>query len=414
MKQYKSFILSGMVILVSPVLAQAATPVFSTEQPFSMGSDWEPSLIADPNSSYIYMVAVRDHDNINKSKIMMRVSSDNGATYGSEFQVCAANCNGYQTDPHLLVGPDGTLFLTYLHGGNKIAFMRSTNHGQTWTETPVPVTNGIGWQDYPWPVISPNMQEVYISSIGSNSAYMNVSHDYGVTFGDPIAISRTDDPQDKRWVYGNGGAAKANAVYYAETTSTRQYDGTIAINCRYSNDLGATWERVNIENSVQGSIQAMNSLAIDKNGQTLYFAYSSSSVVGEPKKLYFKKGTNCTDLGAATVLNVEGDSNFPVVVAGNVPGDVRVTWQDDRNGANRYNTYYIESKDYGVTWTAPVKLSNETNLYAWAPYKFLNGYFLPYGDYTALTVDQNGKAHAIWGEGFSRSMPGGSWFVGQQ
>ena len=85
---------------------------------------------------------------------------------------------------------------------------------------------------------------------------------------------------------------------------------------------------------------------------------------------------------------------FPALVASG-GGDVRIAWQDDRNGfdaggndpAARWNTYYRRSTDGGATWSAETKLSAFVAGYG---YKFAtpaDGYLQPYGDYFELDID---------------------------
>ncbi len=136
-----------------------------------------------------------------------------------------------------------------------------------------------------------------------------------------------------------------------------------------------------------------------------------------------------SDDGAATWSNPidvslapAGANNlFPALVATG-DGDVRVAWQDDRNGfdaggedpAARWNTYYRTSTDGGATWSAEVQLSAFVPGYA---YKFdtpADGYLQPYGDYFELDIDDAGKTVALWGEGNSYVGPGNVWYARQQ
>ena len=62
--------------------------------------------------------------------------------------------------------------------------------------------------------------------------------------------------------------------------------------------------------------------------------------------------------------------------------------------------------DGGVTWTAPVKISDVTS---GASYKTANGFLEPYGDYGETAITSAGKTVATWGEGNSYTGPGGVW-----
>jgi hypothetical protein len=87
--------------------------------------------------------------------------------------------------------------------------------------------------------------------------------------------------------------------------------------------------------------------------------------------------------------------------------DVRA-WYMQTNGINfdAWNVWYRSSADGGVTWTAPVKISDVTS---GASYKTANGFLEPYGDYGETAITSVGKTIATWGEGNSYTGPGGVW-----
>ena len=116
-----------------------------------------------------------------------------------------------------------------------------------------------------------------------------------------------------------------------------------------------------------------------------------------------------------------GSNNlFPAIVArGN--GDVRIAWQDDRNGFDpggddpdaRWNTYYRSSTNRGAAWSAETQLSQFVSDPVYE-YKFgppNDGYAEPYGDYFELDIDGAGVTHALWGEGPSYAGPGNVWYA---
>ena len=110
-------------------------------------------------------------------------------------------------------------------------------------------------------------------------------------------------------------------------------------------------------------------------------------------------------VSSATVNN-----GFPMVAAHlTTAGDFRVVWQDDRVLSHTgWNTWYKRTANGGSTWSADVRLSNLTS---GAPYKTVNGYNFPYGDYGEISVDSTGRNHVVWGEGISYSGPGGTWYT---
>jgi hypothetical protein len=134
-------------------------------------------------------------------------------------------------------------------------------------------------------------------------------------------------------------------------------------------------------------------VAADASGK-LVFAYLKSTVDGGPKSLYVRTSSDGSTWSAAILVNARGDSNMPALAAGPTAGDFRLMWQDNRNGANAWNTWYARTTNGGATWSAPVRLSN---LGSGAPYK-----------------TSAGTNFAIWGEGngiYVGGGTGGSWWT---
>ncbi len=60
-----------------------------------------------------------------------------------------------------------------------------------------------------------------------------------------------------------------------------------------------------------------------------------------------------------------------------------------------------------MTWTAETRISDKTS---GAPYKNANGFGAPYGDYSGISILQNGNTIAIFGESApAQAAPGGIW-----
>jgi hypothetical protein len=89
-------------------------------------------------------------------------------------------------------------------------------------------------------------------------------------------------------------------------------------------------------------------------------------------------------------------------------GDVRV-WYAQTNSGNHdaWNIWYRSSADGGGTWTAPVNISDAST---GAEYKRAAGFEEFYGDYGEIAITNTGKTIGTWGEAFSYTGPGGTWF----
>src|SRR5215472_1722462 len=93
----------------------------------------------------------------------------------------------------------------------------------------------------------------------------------------------------------------------------------------------------------------------------------------------------CRALGPA---GAKVGAGFPKVAAGPRPGDLRVAWEDDRNGATAWNVWYRATTNGGASWSQAVRLSDRgsgapysASLDPATPPKSRAGFRFPYGDY---------------------------------
>src|SRR2546426_9686504 len=97
-------------VLVGVSSKPVSTASFDSEQPFpGGGAYWEPTIAADPSSSYVYQAVTY----INSSKtcscwpgtaIFFRASSDGGQTWGAAHAIYPRD--GWQYDPQIQVAAD--------------------------------------------------------------------------------------------------------------------------------------------------------------------------------------------------------------------------------------------------------------------------------------------------------------------
>src|SRR4051794_37263384 len=137
--------------------------------------DWEPAIAADPNAPYVYLLTTRYTGPTacgNKCPlpyIMLKVSSDGGATWGPDRYICTCAAVGAQADPIIEVVPNtGAVYSVFMNGFN-VFFTKSTDHGQTWT-TPVKTYGKVSWNDKPILATSDNGQDIYVSFNGPPAA----------------------------------------------------------------------------------------------------------------------------------------------------------------------------------------------------------------------------------------------------
>jgi hypothetical protein len=331
--------------------------------------------------------------------------------------VCGIACKnvGWQFDPELAVAADGTVYAAWLNTFDPgTVVSKSYDHGRTWT-TPVTTNGDLKYNDKPILAISPSGKDVYLAFNGKTDAYAVASHDYGETFSAPV---KTNSDTFIYLAYG-GTVAPSGNVYFGETGEPKSGTGVEPVALVSSSDGGHSWTRTIMDTSQDPPpcafrgcygdfFSSQATVAADSSGK-LVFAYLLNSAAGAPKRLYVRTSTDGRTWSARTLVNSLGDSNMPAISAGPSPGDFRLVWQDDRNGA--WNTWFTRTTNGGASWSAPVRLSN---LSSGAPYKSPAGYTFPFGDYLGLAVDSAGTNFVIWGEGdgiYTGGGTGGSWWT---
>jgi hypothetical protein len=406
----------GVALLAGPASA-APQPSFTSEQLVGTPSDdfWEPTTAAAQHSSYVYqaVTAIGSHECTNHNcpgtSIKVRASSDGGTAWGPLVFVCGIACKnvGWQFDPQFAVASDGTVYAAWLNTFNPgTVLSKSFDHGKTWT-TPVTMNGDLSYNDKPTLVISPSGKDVYLTFDDKSDDYSVSSHDYGATFSAPI---QTNSDAYEYLSYG-GTITSTGAVYFAQTGEPKSGVGDEPVSLVRSTDGGSTWTRTTIDSSAEPPVctfkgcygdfySSQATIASDVTGK-LVFAYPKSTVDGRPQSLYVRTSSDGTSWSAPVLVNARGDSNMPAIAAGPTAGDFRLMWQDNRNGANAWNTWYSRTTNGGATWSAPFRVSNRD-------------YIFPFGDYGGLAVDSAGTNFAIWGEGdgiYTGGGTGGSWWV---
>jgi hypothetical protein len=401
--------------------AQAAATAtgFDSERLWGTGDDWEPAIAVDPSSSYVYQATTRYGGpkacaSCSDPAIIVRASSDGGSTWGPDTYICACKNVKAQNDPQLAVASDGTIYAAWLNDYQPgVVFSKSTNHGATWSTPKSVEGKSLSFSDKPILAISPTGKDVYIAFNASDS-YVVASHDFGATWG-----TRVKTNSDSLYWFAEGGAVAPNgSIYFSESAENQSATGQVKLAVLRSTNSGASWTTTFIDTSEQQPTctaagctndflgpQAM--LSVDSAGKVLV-AYTLNTTAGAPKALYVRTSTDGATWSAQQQLNGLGDSGFPVVSHGPAAGDFRVAWQDNRNGANAYNTWYTRTTNGGGTWSTAVRLSD---LGSGAPYKTAAGYAFPYGDYFEMETAPSGVNYVIWSEGTSYVGPGGSWYT---
>ncbi len=371
---------------------------------------WEPDVAADPSSSYVYAMYNRFGITCHRCpnpQMQIRISSNGGQTWAPEKPMCTCTGVAWQYDPVISVSSSGTVYAAWMNA-NTIVFSKSTDHGATWS-TPL-AASGKSWADKPWMAVSANGTDVYIAYESRSQLQLTSSHDGGTTFSKPITVNT--DSSVYRYPNGfvvlpNGTAVLSDSKYSGGSVKTA---GPVEIEVWRSTNGGASWSKVSVDNTVFTGVSfetsSTTTIAADAAG-TLVVEYSGAPTLGANNRVYTRRSTDSglTWSARAEVGNASANGSFPAIAA-KAAGDFRITYMDNSTGA--WNVWYRASTDGGLTWSAPLRISDATS---GTPYKTANGFTSYYGDYDALAITNAGKSVAVSGQGQSfANGPGSIWF----
>ena len=420
---------------VAAHIANAAPAGWAGEQLLSAAADdWEPAAAADPKvyangASYAYLLATRYAStkpcpgNCPTPYMALYVSSNAGATWSSGTPLCACKGSG-QFDPIIEVVPNtGAVYAAYMNGFN-VMFIKSTDHGANWS-APVKTYGNVSWNDKPTLAVSDDGVDVYISFNGPTGGdpWMAQSHNSGASW------TQTKLVDSNRYYFDfDSDVAADGTVYFAETAilyggggnKGSTPTGPIEEHVFISRDRGATWENRTIATVQPGTVCTAAgcppdfylghiALSADTSGN-LVALYDGASVAQGPQIIYSRTSADAgRTWSAATALSATGETSDAPAVESRGAGDVRAFYYQTAGGGNvdQWNIWYRSSTNGGVTWSAPVKISDATS---GAAYKTAAGFAEVYGDYGEIAITSTGKTIAVWGEGTSYDGPGGVWF----
>jgi len=394
--------------------------------------DWEPAVATDPAAPNVYLLTTRYGvdppgctSHCPSPFISLTRSTDGGTTFGAQVPLCVCLGTKAQYDPTIEVVPNtGAVYSAFLngdrHNGFSTAFTKSTDHGQTWS-TPVKVYGNVSWTDKPEIATSASGKDVYISWNGPQGGdlYVGQSHDYGATW------TQQKLSDDKRYYYAYDARVLGDGtVVFSESSieysGSKTVQGEVWHHAVISRDEGATWENVVVAKVPVGEACVSDGCKPDFYiGQTsvvsdapghLVFAYEGPQSSGGAQRVYVSTSSDAgRTWGTGVPLSVAGENATGPRLA-SFGGSLRLWYMQTSGGdvPDSWNVWYRSSGNGGATWSAPVKISDAPP--GAAGYVGANGFDEIYGDYGEIAVTNTGKTFATWGEGFSYTGPGGTWF----
>jgi BNR repeat-like domain len=397
--------------------------------------DWEPAVATDPSAPYVYLLTTRYgtdppdcSSHCPSPFIAMATSSDGGSTWTDQRALCTCLGSHGQFDPTIeVVSATGAVYSAFLNGdrhdGFSTVFTKSLDHGAHWT-APVHVYGSVSWTDKPEIATSADGKDVYVSWNGPQGGdlYVGQSHDYGATW------TQQKLSDSKRYYYAYDARVLADGtVVFSESSivysGAKNVQGEVWHHAVISRDNGATWEDHVVAKLPVGEACVADGCKPDFYiGQTsvvsdspghLVFAYEGPTATGGPQRVYVATSSDeGRTWGAGVPLSVAGEDATQPRLASSGGGDVRMWYMQTSGGDNpdAWNVWYRSSSNGGRSWSSPVKIDDAAAGDGNPGYINANGFDEIYGDYGEIAVTSRGKTFATWGEGFSYTGPGGTWF----
>lgn len=394
---------------------------------YHSGDDWESSLVADHfGHTYVMykhydVVHGQTCDGCNLHMLIQR-SDDGGNTWSSPTMVAPGKVfHSGQDDPQLAVDPvDGrTLYAAFMEGYPKasIVVVKSTDFGITWSQE-------VSVSDRP-PTLDKDTllvhgQEVVVAYDDGESTWASISFDGGVTWATHSIFPA--DAQFATSLSAGGGIDSHGNIFFSwnsfDAAHATSGDGPVTLWISKSSDQGQHWIRTIIGTSGApfpcdscgfAYLSAQDAMAIGPD-DTVYVLYNGTSDMTDfaPERIYLVRSTDGGLTYSARVDVSDAPAGvehcFPALTVGTRPGDLRLSWMDQRTGP--WNVFYRASSNGGITFTSTVRVSSYVTGYT---YLSPDGFTLPYGDYYQLAVDQNGQTQMTFGEGPSWAGPGNIW-----
>jgi BNR repeat-like domain len=401
--------------------------------------DWEPAVATDPSAPNVYLLTTRYgvdppgcSSHCPSPFIALTSSSNDGSTWSGQRALCTCLGSHGQYDPTIEVVPNtGAIYSAFLNGdrhdGFSTVFTKSTDHGATWS-APVHVYGNVSWTDKPEIATSASGKDIYISWNGPQGGdlYVGQSHDYGATW----TQQKLSDSSRYYYAY-DARVLTDGTVVFSESSldynGAKNVQGDVWHHAVISRDRGATWED-NVVAKVpvgEACVAAgckpdfyigQTSVVSDAPGH-LVFAYEGPAVGGGPQRVYVATSSDeGRTWSTGKPLSVSGEDATQPRLASAGGGDVRMWYMQTSGGdnADAWNVWYRSSTNGGASWSSPVKIDDASAGGGNPGYVNANGFAEIYGDYGEIAITDTGRTFAAWGEGFSYTGPGGTWFNEQR
>jgi len=365
--------------------------------------------------------------------LLMAVSANN---FGQSPDMNLSNLPSLDGEPHIAINPTnpnniiaGWMRYKISDGRKSIATKASYDGGLSWGDTINYMLKDTSINEAADVVIAfNNSGDAFLSCVYfrldsgdiAGAIYLFKSTDGGSTWGGPNRViglpDKPDYPFDRPWMtIDNSGGINDGTIYITTMSAllVTQQPGQVHIYLRSSADGGSTWssiKQVDDSSHSAGSFKAPYGVMSVGGDGKLYIAYMSYDPPGNPLPRFYVATTS--DMGntfqrnlvTGYVLPGAGKLPFYTIAADPInSGHVILSWCDTRYDAK--DILLSQSFDYGVTWSAPVKINDDAPGFVqdqvWSAYSATGKFALawrdrrmndtsstsPFDIYTAVSLD---------------------------
>lgn len=237
-----------------------------------------------------------------------------------------------------------------------VVYTRSTDHGATWSQK-VGVSNSGFESVYPDLAIgtSADINVVWEEHLGGNSEiYFSRSVDNGVSWSNPVNISKTSDNSTLPAVtvdkLGHIYVAWVESIYFRTKAGYSSF-----IYFSHSTDGGISWiQPLELTETV---CEKGPAIATDPSNN-IFVAFRVGKCAAEGDVVVMNSGDGGYSwLPQQYVSTGDGDADHPALGVDS-SGNLNLVWQQITSG--NYDIYHARSTDTNTTWSQPVNISQNT------------------------------------------------------